>query len=74
MTLFGSPAILAIPAGFHTVTTKIYSLFQFPPKPQIAAAAALPLLVVTVMLLWLQAVSSVAGASPCWAARAANRD
>ncbi|NJM92824.1 MAG: iron ABC transporter permease [Rhodospirillaceae bacterium] len=55
MTLFGSPAILAIPAGFHTVTTKIYSLFQFPPKPQLAAAAALPLLVVTVMLLWLQA-------------------
>lgn len=54
MTLFGSPAILAIPAGFHTVTTKIYSLFQFPPKPQIAAAAALPLLLVTVALLWLQ--------------------
>ncbi len=55
MTLFGSPAILAIPAGFHTVTTKIYSLFQFPPKPQIAAAAALPLLLVTMLLLWLQA-------------------
>ena len=54
MTLFGSPAILAIPAGFHTVTTKIYSLFQFPPKPQIAAAAALPLLLVTILLLWLQ--------------------
>ncbi len=54
MTLFGSPAILAIPAGFHTVTTKIYSLFQFPPKPQIAAAAALPLLLVTIALLWLQ--------------------
>jgi iron(III) transport system permease protein len=55
MILFGSPAILAIPAGFHTVTTKIYSLFQFPPKPQIAAAAALPLLLVTILLLWLQA-------------------
>ncbi len=54
MTLFGSPAILAIPAGFHTVTTKIYSLFQFPPKPQIAAAAALPLLLVTILLLWVQ--------------------
>ena len=54
MTLFGSPAILAIPAGFHTVTTKIYSLFQFPPKPEIAAAAALPLLLVTILLLWLQ--------------------
>ncbi|MFZ9413980.1 MAG: ABC transporter permease, partial [Alphaproteobacteria bacterium] len=44
----------AIPAGFHTITTKIYSLFQFPPKPQVAAAAALPLLLVTIALLWLQ--------------------
>jgi len=51
MTLFGSPAILALPAGFHTMTTKIWSLFQYPPKPQLAAAAALPLLVLTVVLL-----------------------
>jgi iron(III) transport system permease protein len=51
MTLFGSPAILAIPAGFHTMTTKIWSLFQYPPKPELAAAASLPLLVVTVFLL-----------------------
>src|SRR5438552_6660008 len=51
MTLFGSPAILAIPAGFHTMTTKIWSLFQYPPKPELAAAASLPLLVLTVMLL-----------------------
>src|SRR5262245_11263319 len=29
MTLFGSPAILALPAGFHTMTTKIWSLFQY---------------------------------------------
>jgi iron(III) transport system permease protein len=51
MTLFGSPAILALPAGFHTMTTKIWSLFQYPPKPELAAAAALPLLVLTVVLL-----------------------
>jgi iron(III) transport system permease protein len=51
MTLFGSPAILALPSGFHTMTTKIWSLFQYPPKPQLAAAAALPLLVLTVALL-----------------------
>jgi iron(III) transport system permease protein len=51
MTLFGSPAILALPAGFHTMTTKIWSLFQFPPKPELAAAASLPLLVLTVILL-----------------------
>src|SRR6266511_1334576 len=47
MTLFGSPAILAIPAGFHTMTTKIWSLFNYPPKPELAAAASIPLLVIT---------------------------
>ncbi len=51
MTLFGSPAILAIPAGFHTMTTKIWSLFNYPPKPELAAAASVPLLVLTIMLL-----------------------
>jgi iron(III) transport system permease protein len=51
MTLFGSPAILALPAGFHTMTTKIWSLFQYPPKLELAAAASLPLLLLTVALL-----------------------
>jgi iron(III) transport system permease protein len=51
MTQFGAPAILALPAGFHVITTKIWSLFQYPPNPQLASAAALPLLVVTVLLL-----------------------
>src|SRR5258707_1665081 len=51
MTLFGSPAILALPAGFHTMTTKIWSLFQYPPKLELAAAASLPLLVLTAILL-----------------------
>jgi len=55
MTLFGSPAILALPAGFHTITTRIWSLFQYPPKPGLAAAAALPLLIVTILLLRAQA-------------------
>jgi iron(III) transport system permease protein len=54
MTLFGSPAILALPAGFHTMTTKIWTLFQFPPKPELAAAASLPLLLLTVLLLRAQ--------------------
>jgi iron(III) transport system permease protein len=56
MTLFGSPAILALPAGFHTMTTKIWSLFQYPPKPELAAAASLPLLLLTIVLLRAQAV------------------
>ena len=59
MTLFGAPGILALPAGFHTMTTKIWSLFQYPPKPELAAAASLPLLVVTIVLL--RAQSAVLG-------------
>ncbi|MBC5768311.1 ABC transporter permease [Ramlibacter albus] len=51
LTMFGSPAILALPAGFHVITTKIWSLFQFPPKPGLAAAASLPLLLITIALL-----------------------
>jgi iron(III) transport system permease protein len=57
LNLFGSPAILAIPAGFHTLTTRIWSLFQFPPKPELAAAASLPLLVLTIALLRAQSIA-----------------
>jgi len=54
LTIFGTPAILALPAGFHTMTTKIWSLFQMPPQPNLAAAAALPMLLVTLAVLQLQ--------------------
>ena len=55
MTLFGTPAILALPAGVDTMTTKIWSLFQFPPQLGLAAVASLPLLLITVALLRTQA-------------------
>jgi iron(III) transport system permease protein len=51
LTQFGVPAILALPAGFHVITTKIWALFQYPPEPNLAAAAAMPLLLLTVLLL-----------------------
>lgn len=54
LTMFGSPAIIALPAGFHVITTKIWSLFQFPPQFGLAAAAAIPLLVLTIILLRAQ--------------------
>lgn len=54
LTMFGSPAIIALPAGFHVITTKIWSLFQFPPRLGLAAAAAIPLLILTIMLLRAQ--------------------
>ena len=54
LTMFGTPAILAMPAGFHTLTTRIWSLFQYPPRLHLAAAASLPLLLVTLLVLFLQ--------------------
>ena len=54
LALFGSPAILALPAGFHTVTTQIWSLFQYPPKVEMAAAFSIPLLLATALLLLAQ--------------------
>src|SRR5260370_14487673 len=71
MTLFGSPAILALPAGFHTMTTKIWSLFQYPPKLELAAAAALPLLLLTILplqpqkFILVRSVSSVYVVNDC---------
>lgn len=54
LTMFGSPAIIALPAGFHVITTKIWSLFQFPPRLGLAAASAIPLLILTIILLQTQ--------------------
>src|SRR5437667_12028449 len=54
LALFGSPAILALPAGFHTITTQIWTFFQYPPKVEQAAAFSIPLLLATALLLQLQ--------------------
>ncbi len=54
LALFGSPAILALPAGFHTITTQVWSFFQFPPKVEQAAAVSIPLLLATALLLLFQ--------------------
>ncbi len=54
LALFGSPAILALPAGFHTITTQIWALFHYPPRTEMAAAFSIPLLLATALLLLLQ--------------------
>jgi iron(III) transport system permease protein len=54
LALFGSPAILALPAGFHVITTQIWSLVHFPPKVEMAAAFSIPLLLATALLLLVQ--------------------
>lgn len=54
ISIFGSPAMIAIPARFHVITTQIYALFQFPQRVEVGAAMALPLLVLTAVLLLVQ--------------------
>jgi iron(III) transport system permease protein len=54
IALFGSPALIALPARFHVVTTQLWQFFEFPPKIGLAAAYAMPLLVITILLFWVQ--------------------
>jgi iron(III) transport system permease protein len=51
---FGTPAFLLIPARQHVITTQLYLFFQYPTRPFLAAAYAVPLLFVTVGLFLLQ--------------------
>jgi len=55
LELFGPPAFILIPAREQVMTTQLYLFFsQFPPQIEIAAAYAMPLLLVTVTLLLVQ--------------------
>jgi iron(III) transport system permease protein len=54
IALFGSPALLALPGRFHVVTTQLWQFFEHPPRVGVASAYAMPLLLITVMLYWLQ--------------------
>ena len=54
IALFGSPALIALPARFNVVTTQLWQFFSYPVKVEVAAAYAMPLLGITVALFWLQ--------------------
>jgi iron(III) transport system permease protein len=54
IALFGAPALIALPGRFQVMTTMLWQFFEFPPKVQVAAAYAMPLLAITVFLFWLQ--------------------
>src|SRR5215467_7706881 len=51
LSLFGAPAILGLPAGIHTITTQIWTFFQYPPRLDLAAAFSVFLLVLFVLSL-----------------------
>jgi iron(III) transport system permease protein len=55
LELFGPPAFLLIPARQQVMTTQLYLFFSdYPPRVEVAAAYAMPLLVVTATLLLVQ--------------------
>ena len=51
---FGAPAFILIPARTQVITTQLYLFFQYPPRVEVAAAYAMPLLFVTAALLYVQ--------------------
>ncbi len=54
IALFGSPALIAIPARFNVVTTQLLQFFSQPIRAEVAAAYAVPLLLITVVLFLVQ--------------------
>jgi iron(III) transport system permease protein len=54
IALFGSPALIAIPARFNVVTTQLLQFFSPPVRAEVAAAYAVPLLLITLALFGLQ--------------------
>ena len=51
---FGAPAAIATGGNFATLTTKLYDMFTFPPRFELAAAAASPIIALTLIGLLLQ--------------------
>jgi iron(III) transport system permease protein len=54
IALFGTPAIIGIPARINVVTTQLWQFFEYPVRVEVAAAYAIPLLLVTVGLIAAQ--------------------
>ncbi len=54
IALFGSQAILGLPARIYTLPTRIYALFTYPPKYELASALSVLLIAMTVGSLYLQ--------------------
>jgi iron(III) transport system permease protein len=54
VALFGTPAILALPARIHMMTLTLWQFFEFPVRAEAAAAYSVPLIVLTVALVAMQ--------------------
>jgi iron(III) transport system permease protein len=54
VALYGTPALIAIPAGINLASTQIVSFFEYPVKIEQAAAFSMPILALTGVMLYLQ--------------------
>ncbi len=54
IALYGTPALIAIPARINLATTQLVSFFQYPLQVEQAAAFSMPILLLTVLMLMLQ--------------------
>lgn len=54
VALFGTPAIIALPARIPTMTLVLWQFFEFPVRAEAAAAYAIPLIVITLALFAMQ--------------------
>ncbi len=54
IALYGTPALIAIPARYNVATTQIATFFEHPLRVEVAAAFSMPMIGVTILLLWIQ--------------------
>jgi len=54
IALFGSQAIIGLPARIFTLPTRIYALFDYPPEYGLASALSLVFVAITVLALYFQ--------------------
>jgi iron(III) transport system permease protein len=56
IALFGTPAVLGLPAHFNVASVQLLEFFEYPVHAEAAAAYSLPLIAITGLALWLQRV------------------
>ncbi len=54
VALFGTPAIIALPARIPTMTLVLWQFFEFPVRAEAAAAYAVPLIAITLAMFSMQ--------------------
>ncbi|KAB0677522.1 ABC transporter permease [Aureimonas leprariae] len=54
LSSFGAPAVIGTMANFQVLTTKVYDLVAYPPRLNLAAATAMPIVAFTLLCLGAQ--------------------